>query len=64
MITYSDINALPTTGVTLTMMTASGIQTYTYECRTSTALADIINGTIANLDPAKGEKIVSVAVNL
>lgn len=62
MITYNDINALPTTGVTLTLFTSEGIRTFTYECRTSTALADIINGTIDNMQ--SGDRIVSVAVNL
>jgi hypothetical protein len=62
MITYNDINALPTTGVTFTIMTKSGIQTYTYECRTSTRLADILNGTIAAMQP--GDRIVAVDVNL
>lgn len=62
MITYNDINALPTTGVSLTLRTSAGIRTYTYECRTSTTLADIINGTMEAMQP--GDRIISVAVNL
>lgn len=62
MITYSDIHALPTTGVTLTVMQKSGIYTYTYECRDAVRLADIIKATMANL--SDGESILAVAVNL
>ena len=60
MITYNDINALPTSGVSLTIITKDGIQTFSYECHTSTTLADIINGTIEAMQP--GDRIVSIAV--
>lgn len=62
MITYNDINALPTTGVALTVMTRDGIRTYSYECHDSVRLASIINGTVSQLDPAYGEALVSVWV--
>lgn len=61
MITYNDINALPTSGVTLTLMTNKGIQVQVfYECHTSTRLAEIITGTVAAMQ--HGDVITSVAV--
>ena len=60
MITYDSINALPTTGVSLTLFTSEGIRTYTYECHTSTTLAQIINDTMEAM--ASGDRLVSVSV--